>query len=98
MNIVLRKIHKQDLFSDKFCTIFEDLTPFSLSKSCIGSIQDFEEIASHFFQGFATKLPPGTYKVIIHAPEINKIFEVKYNLVRDPVIDIIEENLKDGIL
>ena len=61
MNTVLRKIQKRDLDKDKFCTIFEDMTPFSLSKSYVGSVQDFEEIASHFFQGFATKLPPGTY-------------------------------------
>ena len=98
MNTILRKIQKQDLYGDKFYTIFEDAAPFTLSKSYVGSVQDFEEIASHFFQGFATKLPPGTYMVTLYAPEIGKIFEVKYSLIRDPVIDIIEENLKDGIL
>ena len=74
------------------------MTPFSLSKSYVGSVQDFEEIASHFFQGFATKLPPGTYIVILYAPEISKIFEVKYSLIRDPIINIIDEDLKDGTL
>ena len=98
MNTVLRKIQKQDLDDNKFCTIFEDMTPFSLSKSYVGSVQDFEEIASHFFQGFATKLPPGTYIVILYAPEIGKIFEVKYSLIRDPIINIIDEDLKDGTL
>lgn len=98
MNTVLRKIQKQDLDDDKFCTVFEDLTPFSLSKSYVGSVQDFEEIASHFFQGFAAKLPPGTYRVTLYAPEIGKIFEVNYSLVLNPTIDIIDEDLKDGSL
>ena len=98
MNTILRKIQKQDLYGDKFYTIFEDATPFTLSKSYVGSVQDFEEIANQFFEGFSYKLPPGTYSVILCAPEISKIFEVKYNLIRNPTIDIIEEELKDGTL
>ena len=98
MNKVLRKIQKQDLDGDKFYTIFEDATPFSLSRSYVGSVQDFEEIASQFFQRFSFKLPPGTYRVTLCATEIGKIFEVKYNLTRNPTIDVIDEELKDGTL